>query len=292
MSRAPTRDADGLRRDAPQGPSGFSERAKKHLGQNFLHEKGVVEKIVQAIDPRPGDRIVEIGPGQGALTLPLLDRHGALTAIEFDRDLLAPLAQAAQAHGTLTLVPADVLTVDFSTLAAGLGADDGRIRLVGNLPYNLSSPILFHALDHAAAIRDMHFMLQKEVVDRMAASPGSKAFGRLSVMLQWRYEIEALFDVGPEAFDPPPKVDSAIVSMIPRPADVASQVDAAVLGQLVTVAFSQRRKILRHTLGRWLEEHGYAGDFDAQRRAEEVPVAEYLALAKAVTPARADPPTQ
>ncbi|HTL14107.1 MAG TPA: 16S rRNA (adenine(1518)-N(6)/adenine(1519)-N(6))-dimethyltransferase RsmA, partial [Thermomonas sp.] len=186
------------RRDgnAPAAPPGFAAGAKKHLGQNFLHERGVVEKIVLAIDPRPGDRIVEIGPGQGALTFPLLDRHGALTAIEFDRDLLQPLAAAARAHGELTLVPADVLTVDFGALAG----DAGPIRLVGNLPYNLSSPILFHALEHAAAIRDMHFMLQKEVVERMAAGPGSKVYGRLSVMLQAYCAVTPLFTVAPGAF--------------------------------------------------------------------------------------------
>ena len=163
----------------PRDANGFATGAKKHLGQNFLHERSVVDRIVLAIDPQPGDRIVEIGPGQGALTLPLLDRHGALTAIEFDRDLLQPLAASAQSHGVLTLIAADVLGVDFTALAAGT-----PLRLVGNLPYNLSSPILFHALDHAAAVRDMHFMLQKEVVERMAAGPGSKVYGRLSVMLQ------------------------------------------------------------------------------------------------------------
>src|SRR5690606_16139032 len=184
---------------------------KKALGQHFLHERGVVAKILLAIDPQPGERIVEIGPGQGALTFPLLERHGELTAIEFDRDLLAPLTEAARAHGALTLVHADVLDVDFTALAAGT-----PIRLVGNLPYNLSSPILFHALDHAAAVRDMHFMLQKEVVDRMAAAPGSKVYGRLSVMLQASCEVTSLFTVGPGAFRPPPKVDSAVMRLVPR----------------------------------------------------------------------------
>ena len=141
--------------------NGFTEPAKKHLGQNFLHDKGVIEKIVQAIDPKPGDVLVEIGPGQGALTFPLLKRHGAVTAIEFDRDLHAPLQAAAREHGTLHLIEGDVLGVDFTALAARAGDARGQIRLAGNLPYNLSSPILFHALDHAAAIRDMHFMLQK-----------------------------------------------------------------------------------------------------------------------------------
>src|SRR3546814_19239391 len=163
---------------------GFRAPPKKSLGQHFLHERGVVDRIIHAVDPKPGDRLVEIGPGQGAMTFPLLERHGALTAIEFDRDLLQPLAAAARAHGELTLVHANVLDVDFSALAAGT-----PIRLVGNLPYNLSSPILFHALDHAAAVRDMHFMLQKEVVARAAAGPGSKVYGRLSVMLQAFCEI-------------------------------------------------------------------------------------------------------
>ena len=188
----------------------FTEPAKKHLGQNFLHERGVIDKIVQAVDPQPGDAIVEIGPGQGALTFPLLRKHGALTAIEFDRDLHAPLQAAARAHGTLRLIEGDVLGVDFTALAAEMAPAGGQIRLVGNLPYNLSSPILFHALDHAAAVRDMHFMLQKEVVERMAAGPGSKVYGRLSVMLQAYCAVTPLFIVPPGAFRPAPKVDSAV----------------------------------------------------------------------------------
>src|SRR5690606_26001434 len=202
VSRRDTgRPTDAHRLDA----DGFRREAKKSLGQNFLHDRGVIEKIVLAIDPRPGDRIVEIGPGQGALTLPLLDRHGAVTAIEFDRDLLQPLAAAARSHGELTLLNANVLDVDFSALAMQGG---GELRLVGNLPYNLSSPILFHALDHAASIRDMHFMLQKEVVERMAVGPGSKVYGRLSVMLQAYCRVTPLFKVPPGAFRPAPKVDS------------------------------------------------------------------------------------
>jgi 16S rRNA (adenine1518-N6/adenine1519-N6)-dimethyltransferase len=176
-------------------------------------------------------------------------------------------------HPQLSVVQADVLTVDFGALHPGQ-----RLRVVGNLPYNISSPILFHLLPFAARVQDQHFMLQKEVVDRMAASPGSKDYGRLSVMLQWRYRIESVLDVPPEAFDPPPRVDSAVVRMEPLPADAS--VDPERLGQLVQVAFSQRRKILRHTLGRWLEQQGVDGPFDLQRRAEEVPVHEYLALAR------------
>ena len=179
-------------------PTHFTEPAKKHLGQHFLHERGIISKIVQAVDPKPGDRLVEIGPGQGAITFPLLDRHGELTVIEFDRDLIFPLTEAARAHGTLEVIHRDVLTVDFSALAHNAGP----IRLVGNLPYNLSSPILFHALEHAAAIVDMHFMLQKEVVDRMAAGPGSKVYGRLGVMLQAYCHVTPLFTVPPDRAAP------------------------------------------------------------------------------------------
>ena len=265
------------RRDAPaRGADGFRRDAKKHLGQNFLHERGVIEKIVLAIDPQPGDRLVEIGPGQGALTLPLLDRHGALTAIEFDRDLLAPLAAAAQGHGALTLLNADVLDVDFSALA-----DGARIRLVGNLPYNLSSPILFHALDHAAAIRDMHFMLQKEVVDRMAAAPGSKVYGRLSVMLQAYCVVTPLFTVPPGAFRPPPKVDSAVVRLVPRAPSEIGIDDPAGFAQVVRAAFGQRRKTLRNALsgvvdGAMIEAAGLRPD----ARAEQLSVADFIRLAK------------
>ena len=174
--------------------------ARKRFGQHFLADSAVVDAIVRAIDPRPGDALVEIGPGLGALTLPLQERCGALTVVELDRDLAARLRRRAE----LNVIEADVLRVDFAALAAERGA---ALRIVGNLPYNISTPILFHLLDAAAHIRDQHFMLQKEVVDRMAAGPGGRDYGRLSVMLQWRYDIESLFDVPPEAFEPPPKVD-------------------------------------------------------------------------------------
>jgi len=254
---------------------GFRQPAKKSLGQHFLHERGVVAKILLALDPRPGDRIVEIGPGQGAMTLPLLERHGALTAIEFDRDLLAPLAGAARAHGALTLIHADVLDVDFTALAA-----DGPIRLVGNLPYNLSSPILFHALDHAAVVRDMHFMLQKEVVERMAAAPGSKVYGRLSVMLQAYCDVTALFAVAPGAFRPPPKVDSAVVRLVPRPVDRIGIPDRTRFAAIVRAAFGQRRKTLRNALqsvcdAALLERAG----IDPRQRAEQLAVADFVRLA-------------
>jgi 16S rRNA (adenine1518-N6/adenine1519-N6)-dimethyltransferase len=246
---------------------------RKRFGQHFLTDGSVIDRIVDAIAPQPGDALVEIGPGLGAMTDPLVARSERLTVIELDRDLAARLRRRPE----LAVVEADVLTVDFRALAAAAGRP---LRVVGNLPYNISTPILFHLLDAVDQVADQHFMLQREVVDRMAAAPGSKAYGRLSVMLQWRYDIENVLDVPPEAFDPPPRVDSAVVRMQPLPEVPA--VDAVLLGEIVTVAFSQRRKLLRHTLGRWLDARSFGGSFDVQRRAEEVPVADYLALAEAV----------
>ena len=269
----------------------FEKPAKKALGQHFLHERGVIDKMLLAIAPKPGDRFVEIGPGQGALTFPLLDRHGALTAIEFDRDLLAPLTAASKAHGALTLIHSDVMDVDFTALAATLaegaeradGANGaGAIRLVGNLPYNLSSPILFHALDHAAAVRDMHFMLQKEVVDRMAAAPGSKVYGRLSVMLQAYCRVTGLFKVPPGAFRPPPKVDSAVVRLVPKLSDEIGIHDRARFAAIVRAAFGQRRKTLRNALsGVCPADDLLAAGIDPQTRAEQLAVADFVRLANA-----------
>jgi 16S rRNA (adenine1518-N6/adenine1519-N6)-dimethyltransferase len=246
---------------------------RKRFGQHFLADQVVLGAIVDVIDPRPGQALVEIGPGLGAMTLPLVARCERLTVVELDRDLAARLRK----RPALNVVESDVLRVDFVALAAQAGQ---KLRVVGNLPYNISTPILFHLLEAVDHVVDQHFMLQKEVVDRMAAAPGKKDYGRLSVMLQWRYDIESVLDVPPEAFDPPPRVDSAVVRMLPLPAP--PDVDPALLGELVTVAFSQRRKILRNTLGRWLDERGFAGHFDTQRRAEEVPVNEYLALVRAL----------
>jgi 16S rRNA (adenine1518-N6/adenine1519-N6)-dimethyltransferase len=250
--------------------------ARKRFGQHFLRDAHVLGAIVDLIDPQPGQALVEIGPGLGALTWPLLERCQALTVIELDRDLAARLRRRG---GGLTVIEADVLGVDFSALALQMGQP---LRLVGNLPYNISTPILFHLLDAAARVVDQHFMLQREVALRMAAAPGGKDYGRLSVMLQWRYRIDSVLDVPPQAFDPPPKVDSAIVRMRPLPQSAAQP---KLLAELVTVAFSQRRKLLRHTLGRWLGERGFGADFDVQRRAEEVPVAQYVALAEQVAAA-------
>ena len=245
---------------------------RKRFGQHFLSDDGIIDGIVRAIDPRPGQAMVEIGPGLAALTQPLVERLGRLMVIELDRDLAARL----RAHAQLEVIESDVLKVDFSRLAQEHSVP--RLRVVGNLPYNISTPILFHLLEHVAVVEDQHFMLQKEVIDRMVAAPATADYGRLSVMLQWRYAMENVLFVPPESFDPPPRVDSAVVRMVPHVQPAA--LDVQRLEQLVQVAFSQRRKILRHTLGRWLEEKGVSGDFDLQRRAEEVPVAEYVALAQ------------
>ncbi len=251
--------------------------ARKRFGQHFLADSAIIDAIVRAIAPRAGEPMVEIGPGLAALTQPLVERVGRLSVIELDRDLAARL----RAHPQLTVIESDVLKVDFAQLQAAHAP--ARLRVVGNLPYNISSPILFHLLPYAPVIQDQHFMLQKEVIDRMVAQPSTAAYGRLSVMLQWRYAMEDVLFVPPEAFDPPPRVDSAVVRMVPYAQPAA--VDADLLSQLVQVAFSQRRKLLRHTLGRWLEARGFAGDFDTQRRAEEVPVAEYVSLVQALAPA-------
>ena len=249
--------------------------ARKRFGQHFLTDASVLGAIVDLIAPQPGQALVEIGPGLGAMTNPLVAASRHLTVIELDRDLAARLRKRSE----LSVIEADVLKVDFAALAAQAGQ---KLRIVGNLPYNISTPILFHLLDAVDHVVDQHFMLQKEVVDRMASRPGRKDYGRLSVMLQWRYAIESVLHVPPHAFEPPPRVDSAVVRMLPLPKPAG--VDAALLGELVQVAFSQRRKLLRHTLGRWLEARAYSGAFDVQRRAEEVSVSEYLDLACAAAP--------
>ncbi|HVZ46962.1 MAG TPA: 16S rRNA (adenine(1518)-N(6)/adenine(1519)-N(6))-dimethyltransferase RsmA [Ramlibacter sp.] len=246
--------------------------ARKRFGQHFLADDAIIDAMLREIAPKAGEAMVEIGPGLAALTQPLVERLGRLTVIELDRDLAARL----RTHPQLAVIEADVLKVDFAELARTLGA--GRLRVVGNLPYNISTPILFHLLAFAPGIEDQHFMLQKEVVDRMVASPATSDYGRLSVMLQWRYAMESVLFVSPSAFDPPPKVDSAVVRMTPFA--TPAPVDPRLLGEVVRVAFSQRRKLLRHTLGRWLEQRGFGGEFDVQRRAEEVPVAQYVALAQ------------
>jgi 16S rRNA (adenine1518-N6/adenine1519-N6)-dimethyltransferase len=249
---------------------------RKRFGQHFLADPDVVDAIVRAIAPAAGDAMVEIGPGLGALTAPLAGRLDHLHAVEIDRDVIATLRRRFDA-ARLTVHEGDALAFDFGALSDKLGR---ALRVVGNLPYNISTPILFHLAEFADRIVDGHFMLQKEVVERMVAEPGGKEYGRLSVMLQYRFAMESLFEVPPEAFDPPPRVDSAIVRMIPRPASLRTAQDEALLARLVTQAFGQRRKVLRNTLkgvadAATLEESGISPG----ARAEEVPLAAYVDLA-------------
>ena len=254
-------------------------RAKKHLGQHFLVDQHYIARIVAAIRPEPDDLMVEIGPGPGALTRPLLDTLQHLHVVEFDRDMVARL-QAELPADRFTIHQADALGFNFGALGTDL-------RVVGNLPYNISSPLLFHLAEFAAGIRDMTFMLQKEVVDRMAAAPGTPDYGRLSVMLQVRFAVAKLFTVPPGAFLPPPKVDSAIVRLVPLPADAVPYDDYRLFAEVVARAFGQRRKTLRNTL------KGLAGDadfaslgIDPVRRGETLSVAEFAALANHLGVAR------
>jgi 16S rRNA (adenine1518-N6/adenine1519-N6)-dimethyltransferase len=256
-------------------------RPKKHFGQHFLHERSVIERIVAAIAPQPDDRIVEIGPGEGALTLPLLRAAGRLTAIELDTELIAPLRASAAGIGELEVIHADILDVDLTALAGG-----SKLRLAGNLPYYVSSPILFHCLGAADAITDMHFMLQKEVVDRMAAAPGGKVYGRLSVMVQLACKVEPLLHVAPGAFRPPPKVDSAVVRLTPLPP--RQRPDPArmqAIATLVRAAFGQRRKTLSNSLRGLLDGDAIrAAGIDPRARAETVSPQGYVALAHRLDP--------
>ncbi|MGQ0698260.1 MAG: 16S rRNA (adenine(1518)-N(6)/adenine(1519)-N(6))-dimethyltransferase RsmA [Panacagrimonas sp.] len=249
--------------------------AKKRFGQHFLHDARVVAKILQALDPKPGDRIVEIGPGRGALTAPLLSRIGTLDAVEIDRDVIAPLQAACGDAPGLRIHLADALSFDFASLAT----DGQSLRLVGNLPYNISTPLLFHLLSQAHVVRDMLFMLQKEVVDRMAAGPGEPDYGRLSVALAARAEVSALFNVGPGAFTPPPQVDSAVVRIVPRPPAFEIR-DWNLFDRVVTAAFGQRRKQLGNSLRQLAtpDDLSEAG-IDPALRAERLSAEEFARLA-------------
>lgn len=253
-------------------------QARKRFGQHFLTDESVVEAIVRAIGPARGDRMIEIGPGLSALTRPLLEHLAHLTAVEIDRDLAARLRGQYPAE-RLTVVEADALTVDFGQFGADL-------RIVGNLPYNISSPLLFHLMAVAEKVRDQHFMLQREVIDRMVAEPGSADYGRLSVMLQARYRMEKCFDVPPEAFDPPPRVVSAVVRMTPLPESRPRARSEAAFERVVTQAFSQRRKMLRRVLGDWAAHIPWdALGIAPTARAEEVPVAGFIGMADALVAA-------
>lgn len=258
----------------------MAHQARKRFGQHFLVDEGIIHGIVGGIAPQRKDAVIEIGPGLSALTKPLMQALDRLTVIELDRDLADRLSHQYP-KDRLTVVQADALTVDFATLGTDL-------RIVGNLPYNISSPLLFHLLPYAEHIRDQHFMLQREVIDRMVASPGSKDFGRLSVMLQARYSMTKLFDVPPEAFDPPPRVVSAVVRMIPLPASRLQPQSHAAFESLVAKAFSQRRKMLRRSLHDWAPIIDWEGlGIPATARAEELSVPQFMALADSLLAAGA-----
>ena len=225
-------------------------KARKRFGQNFLHDQNIIDKIIRSINPKPTQNIVEIGPGQGALTYPLLEKLGHLNAVEIDRDLIQILNQQSSEYGSLTIHEGDALKFDFNQVAQ----TDNKVRLVGNLPYNISTPIIFHLLDYIDLIADMHFMLQKEVVERMAAEPNSKTYGRLTVMLQWYFDVDYLFDIPPGAFNPPPKVTSSLVRLTPKAAPLTQLNSKTQFSKLVNRVFQQRRKTLRNTLKNYLNE--------------------------------------
>ena len=247
---------------------------KKRFGQNFLHDAGVLQQIIEAIAPAQIDRMIEIGPGKGAMTARLLAQLNELHVVELDRDLVT-LLQKAFANRGLIIHSADALQFQFDQLRT----DERQLRIVGNLPYNISTPLLFHLAQYAPMIKDQHFMLQKEVVERMVATPGGRDYGRLSVMLQWRYQMSQLFVVPPQAFDPPPKVESAIVRMIPIAKPLACE--QHFLEQVVTTAFSQRRKVIRNSLGSlFTESQLIEAGINPQARPETIGLEAYVSLAQ------------
>ncbi|MFM7633361.1 MAG: 16S rRNA (adenine(1518)-N(6)/adenine(1519)-N(6))-dimethyltransferase RsmA [Betaproteobacteria bacterium] len=247
---------------------------KKRFGQNFLHDASVLQQIISAIAPTPDDCMVEIGPGKGAMTELLLAQLRQLHVVELDRDLVA-LLQKAFTHRGLIIHSADALQFQFDQLCS----DQRKLRIVGNLPYNISTPLLFHLAQYAPLVKDQHFMLQKEVVERMVAAPGGRDYGRLSVMLQWRYQMTQLFVVPPQAFDPPPKVESAIVRMIPIAQPLSCE--QHLLEQVVTTAFSQRRKVIRNSLGGLFTEAQLVdAGVNPQARPETIGLESYVHLAR------------
>lgn len=255
----------------------MAHRPRKRFGQNFLQNHGVIESILQAFNPQRMDNVVEIGPGLGALTKPLLRILNSLTAIEIDRDLQSHLAEMPEAVEKLRLIGADALTVDYSQLGE-------HLRIIGNLPYNISTPLLLHLLHYAPHIDDMYFMLQKEVVDRLVAQPGSKTYGRLSVIVQYQCEVEQLLDVPPTAFHPQPKVDSAVVCLIPHRSSPYPSVELAELERLVACAFSMRRKTLANNLKPLLTANDLVSlHIDPGLRPEQICITDYVQIAKFIT---------
>ena len=251
----------------------MSHIPRKRFGQNFLQDPKVIDDIVSAVNPARTDTVIEIGPGLGALTKPLLDRVDVLHVVEIDRDIIARLKKQF-APERLVIHEGDALAFDFGSVGSG------PLKIVGNLPYNISTPLLFHLAGYADQVVDMHFMLQKEVVDRMVAEPSTPDFGRLSVMLQYRFDMELILDVPPESFYPPPKVDSAVVRMIPYPVPPQPARDEALFAEVVAQAFTQRRKTLRNNLKGRLDDAGFeALGIDPGRRPESLALAEFVAIA-------------
>jgi 16S rRNA (adenine1518-N6/adenine1519-N6)-dimethyltransferase len=253
-----------------------AHRPRKRFGQHFLRDGDVIDGIVAAINPQPGDRLVEIGPGEGVLTRPVLARAGRIDVVELDRDLASTLAQRLGHPAGLSIHQADALKFDFSALAS-----NGPIRVIGNLPYNISTPLIFHLLDQAEAIGEMIFMLQKEVVDRLVAEPGCKQFGRLTVMAGLYCEMSHLFNVAPEAFDPPPKVESAIIRFTPKPLTAEDRALLPALDELVRASFGQRRKTLRNSLkGLLSADEIHAAGIDPSARPETLSLEQFRTLAR------------
>jgi 16S rRNA (adenine1518-N6/adenine1519-N6)-dimethyltransferase len=254
----------------------YQHRARKRFGQNFLHDAGIIHRILRAIHARPDQHLLEIGPGQGAITEGLLGSGARLDVIELDQDLIPLLKMRFGLDPKFTLHQGDALKFDFARLVEG----GEKLRVVGNLPYNISTPLIFHLLDHAAVIEDMHFMLQKEVVERMAAGPGGGDWGRLSIMVQYHCRVEHLFNVGPGAFNPPPKVDSAIVRLVPHAVLPHPAKDHRLLERVVREAFNQRRKTLRNTLKNLLDAQAIeAAGVDGSLRPEQLDLAAFVRLA-------------
>jgi len=258
-------------------------KARKRFGQNFLHDQNIIDKIIRAVNPKSSQNVIEIGPGQGALTYPLLQTLGHLNAVEIDRDLIKILNQQSTKYGELTIHEGDALKFNFSQLIDTKDKDN-KLRLVGNLPYNISTPIIFHLLEFIDTIHDMHFMLQKEVVERMAAEPNSKTYGRLSIMLQWYCDVEYLFDIPPGAFNPPPKVTSSLVRLIPKTKSLAILKDSQQFARLVNKAFQQRRKTLRNILKNYLKEDQIKSlGISPTARPETLSLLDFAALSNAIT---------
>ncbi len=252
-------------------------QARKRFGQHFLHDNNIIDRIIRAIDPREDERLLEIGPGKGALTFPLLEKCKRLSAIELDRDLLPLLHRRVTANAQLEVINADILKFDLDSLG---GSEP--FRIVGNLPYNISTPLMFHLLDSISLIQDMHFMVQKEVAQRIVADPGRRDYGRLSVMIQYHCQCQYLFDVAPASFTPPPRVDSAVVRMTPYSEPVADIDDFQLFSEIVQTAFNQRRKTIANSLKSIMAiETIESTGIDSRMRAENLRLQDYASLTRA-----------